>query len=380
MRIGIDLLWVRPGKNGGTESYIRNLLDGFAQYGNSENEYYLYLSRDNAQSFEKYFSNTIFVKKVMPVESAGQAKRVLWENLHLSSQGRKDQLNLWFMPVYSRPFFMGGKIPCITVIHDLQGLHYPEYFSKGRNLFFRFSWWIDCHTSAKIVTISEFCKKDILEHYKIVPEKVKVIYNPILMDEETTDFHILAAKYNIKSKQYFYTVSSLAKHKNLITLLKMIKLMKSDGQEPKLVITGVKVNAANEIMQYIKENDLEENVVYTGFISNEDRNALYDNCKVFLFPSVFEGFGMPPVEAMMRGVPVVTTKKTSLLEVTQGKAMYIDDPYSEQAWKTTLDSVPDTVKVNETFSEFSLKVIAAEYNDLFESIEKNSGLSRARMA
>lgn len=210
MRIGIDLLWVRPGKNGGTESYIRNLLDGFAQYGNSENEYYLYLSRDNEESFEKYFSNTIFVKKVMPVESAGQAKRVLWENLHLSSQGRKDRLNLWFMPVYSRPFFMGGDIPCITVIHDLQGLHYPEYFSKGRNLFFRFSWWIDCHTSAKVVTISEFCKKDILSHYKIPADKVKVIYNPIIMDEEITDFSILAEKYHIQSKQYFYTVSSLA--------------------------------------------------------------------------------------------------------------------------------------------------------------------------
>lgn len=364
MRIGIDLLWVRPGKNGGTESYIRNLLDGFAQYGNSENEYYLYLSRDNAQSFEKYFSNTIFVKKVMPVESAGQAKRVLWENLHLSSQGRKDQLNLWFMPVYSRPFFMGGKIPCITVIHDLQGLHYPEYFSKGRNLFFRFSWWIDCHTSAKVVTISEFCKKDILSHYKIPADKVKVIYNPIIMDEEITDFSILAEKYHIQSKQYFYTVSSLAKHKNLITLLKMIKLMKDEGESPKLVITGVKVNAADEIMQYIADNDLEENIVYTGFISNEDRNALYDNCKVFLFPSVFEGFGMPPVEAMIRGIPVVTTKETSIYEVTQGKAIYVDMPKNASEWLHTIRNISGIKK--SFVNQYDICSIADKYFELFK--------------
>lgn len=364
MRIGIDLLWVRPGKNGGTESYIRNLLDGFVQYGNSENEYCLYLSRDNEQSFEKYFSNTSFVKKVMPVESSGQAKRVLWENLHLSSQGRKDQLNLWFMPVYSRPFFMGRKIPCITVIHDLQGLHYPEYFSKGRNLFFRFSWWIDCHTSAKVVTISEFCKKDILSHYKIPADKVKVIYNPIIMDEETTDFSILAEKYHIQSKQYFYTVSSLAKHKNLITLLKMIKLMKDEGESPKLVITGVKVNAADEIMQYIADNDLKKNVIYTGFISNEDRNALYDNCKVFLFPSVFEGFGMPPVEAMLRNVPVVTTKATSIYEVTQGKASYIENWFDENEW---MQKTCGEVTANEKLEpQYNMSDIVNEYLQLFK--------------
>ena len=363
MRIGIDLLWVRPGKNGGTESYIRNLLDGFAQYGNLENEYYLYLSKDNAQSFEKYFSNTLFVKKIMPIESAGQAKRVLWENLYLSSYGRKDQLDLWFMPVYSRPFFIGGKIPCITVIHDLQALHYPEYFSKVRNLFFRFSWWIDCHTSSKIVTISEFCKKDILSYFKISPNKVNVIYNPIIMDNKTTDFVILAEKYQIKSKQYFYTVSSLAKHKNLITLLKMIKLMKDEGKSPKLVITGVKVNAADEIMQYIEDNNLKKNVVYTGFISNEDRNALYDNCKVFLFPSVFEGFGMPPVEAMIRGIPVVTTKETSIYEVTQGKAIYVDAAQDVHEWLSTVDSAIEAR--NSIVNKYDIKSITDNYLKLF---------------
>ena len=364
MRIGIDLLWVRPGKNGGTESYIRNLLDGFALYENQHNQYYLYLSEDNAESFEKYFSYSAFVKRVMPVKNTSQFKRVIWENLHLSAYGNRDQLDLWFMPVYSRPFFIGKKVPCITVIHDLQGLHYPEYFSKGRNLFFRLSWWIDCHTSAKVVTISEFCKKDILSHYKIPADKVKVIYNPIIMDEEITDFSILAEKYHIQSKQYFYTVSSLAKHKNLITLLKMIKLMKDEGESPKLVITGVKVNAADEIMQYIADNDLEENIVYTGFISNEDRNALYDNCKVFLFPSVFEGFGMPPVEAMIRGIPVVTTKETSIYEVTQGKAIYVGMPQNASEWLHTIRNISGMKK--SFVNQYDICSIADKYFELFK--------------
>ena len=364
MRIGINLLWVRSGKNGGTESYIRNLLDGLSVYGKGENEYYLYLTKDNAASFEKYFSKDQFIKKVMPIESAQQAKRVLWENLHLAAQGQKDQLNLWFMPVYSRPFFISKKIPCITVIHDLQALHYPEYFSKGRNLFFRLSWWIDCHTSAKVVTISEFCKNDILNHYRIPSERVKIIYNPIIMEDKVTDFDILAEKYKISKKEYYYTVSSLAKHKNLITLLKMIKLMKDEGKEPKLVITGVKVNAADEIMKYIEDNNLKENVVYTGFISNEDRNALYDNCKVFLFPSVFEGFGMPPIEAMIRGIPVVTTKETSIYEVTQGKAIYVNKAQDANEWMQKISGMFET---RESFvSNYDICLVTKEYLKLFE--------------
>ena len=77
--------------------------------------------------------------------------------------------------------------------------------------------------------------------------------------------------------------------------------MKDQGHSEILLITGVKVNAVNEVMDYIRENDLKDNIIYTGFISDEDRNALYDNCKTFLFPSVFEGFGMPPLEAMACG-------------------------------------------------------------------------------
>ena len=175
---------------------------------------------------------------------------------------------------------------------------------------------------------------------------------------------VLAEKYHIQSKQYFYTVSSLAKHKNLITLLKMIKLMKDEGESPKLVITGVKVNAADEIMQYIADNDLKKNVIYTGFISNEDRNALYDNCKVFLFPSVFEGFGMPPVEAMLRNVPVVTTKATSIYEVTQGKASYIENWFDENEW---MQKTCGEVTANEKLEpQYNMSDIVNEYLQLFK--------------
>lgn len=367
MKVGIDLLWVRPGKNGGTESYIRNILDGLSLYAEQNQKYYLYVSKDNYQTFEKYFTNPNFEKRLCDVNTASQRNRIIWENLHLSKMGVKDQLDVWFMPVYSRPFFMSKKVPVITAIHDIQGIHFPEYFSKARNMFFRLSWWWDCKTSDKIVTISKFCKEDILKHYHIPQSKIQVIYNPIITNKTNYNFSKLEERFAIKDKAYYYTVSSLAKHKNLITLLKAMKKLKESGETRKLLITGVKVNAGNEIERFVKENNLQDVVVFTGFISNEERDALYDHCKIFLFPSVFEGFGMPPIEAMRRGRPVITTRETSLYEVTQGKAIYVENPYDENEWKELLQP-EEPYDVVYSFEEYSLKLITSQYVSLFSRL------------
>lgn len=373
MRIGINVLWVRPGKNGGTESYIRNILDGLTWYAPRDDKFYLYVSKDNVASFDHYFNREPFEKRICNVNTCSQSRRVIWENTHLSKMGMKDHLDIWFMPVYSRPFFMSKKIPVVTVIHDLQAFHYPEYFSRGRNLFFRLSWWWDCRTSAKIVTISEFCKKDILSHYPMPEERIQVIYNPIITEPSEYDFRILSEKFGIRKKDYYYTVSSLAKHKNLITLLKAVKKLAEMGEGRKLLISGVKVNGENEILRYVEENHLEELVVFTGFISNEERDCLYDNCKVFLFPSVFEGFGMPPIEAMRRGAPVVTTREASIYEVTQGKAEYVENPFDEKEWAALISSVRTAKYEKYDFECYGIKNIMKQYIELFKKRKDGIG-------
>lgn len=369
MRVGIDLLWVRPGKNGGTESYIRNILDGLLQH-SRENEYYLYVSMDNASSFEKYFVSEKFIKRLCRVNTASQVKRVLWENLHLDGCGRKDNLDIWFIPVYSKPFFTGNKVPYITVIHDIQAVHYPEYFSIFRNLFFKISWQRACDTSDAIVTISEFCRKDIIQNLKVDSEKVRIIYNPIITRGGVLDFKSLQRKYEIEDKGFYYTVSALAKHKNIMSLLKMMKKLKEEGSNKKLLVTGVKVNAENEVVKYIEDNGLNKMVLLTGYITDEERDCLYDHCEVFLFPSVFEGFGMPPIEALQRGTPVVTTKETSIYEVTQGKAAYVENPFDEAEWRLVIEKTISKEREKKYFSAYELEIIVRKYEQLFRSIKK----------
>ena len=209
-------------------------------------------------------------------------------------------------------------------------------------------------------------KQDIEQKYH--RKDIDVIYVPILVKEnEVVDFKILQDRYCIEKKYFFYTVSQMIPHKNLGTLIGIMDRLvhsegKYDGLPTKLVISGVNGNYAEELKKQIKIKNLENNIVLTGFISNEERNSLYQNCHTFLFPSVFEGFGMPPIEAMLFKTRVITTKCASIPEVTQGKAVYVDNPYHVDEWikkiqeaslQETLDfTIYDPERISKQYLQF----------------------------
>lgn len=375
MKIGIDLLWVKVGKVGGTESYIRNLLDGFYNFANeSKFSFVLFLAKDNHYSFDKYVNKSNFRRVILPVKSEKVYLRIIKENLLLDKYAEKEEVDLMFIPVYSKPLFKSKKIPYIIAIHDLQALHYPEYFSRHKYLWLKFAWKRCAKTSDKIVAISNFVKKDIAEKLDIPLEKISVIYNPITGLEKIAEFEAIKDKYDITKKGYYYTVSSLFPHKNLKTLLYIIKKLKDENSDlpKKLLITGVGGKSKNEIVNLISKLDIEKEVKLTGFISNEERNSLYKNAKIFLFPSIFEGFGMPPIEAMILGTPVITTKLSSIYEVTQGKASYVEDPYNVDEWVELIKYVSDNNNhKTETFKEYELKNITNQYLNLFREMVNN---------
>lgn len=367
MKIAIDLLWVKPKKSGGIESYIRNLLNGFLDL-NYNNEYILILSKDNERSFDKYFNDIRFKKIVCNIDSNDVVKRIVWQNIKLNKLLLTNNISLCFEPIYSKPFFTSKKIKFITTIHDLQVLHYPEYFSKLKYYWMKYSWNRSIKTSEKIVAISNFVKEDIMNNYS-VSNNIEVIYNPIVIDTDICEFKDLQIKYDIDYQSYYYTVAQLLPHKNLETLIKVMKKIKCDKIDlpQKLLITGINGKSKDTLTKMISEYDLEENVILTGFVDDKERNALYKNCKSFLFSSVFEGFGMPPVEAMLMNVPVISTNKTSICEVTQNKASYVIDPYNIDEWINKMiknEMNADGFK----FDEYNYKIIAKKYLRLFNSV------------
>jgi glycosyltransferase involved in cell wall biosynthesis len=189
-------------------------------------------------------------------------------------------------------------------------------------------------------------RQDIIEKYHVAPEKITTIYNPITVDrDETVDFDILAGKYNIRKNEYYYTVSQLIPHKNLNTLIEVMARIK-ENRLPlpgKLLISGVNGESRKKLERQIADRGLGQEVTLTGFVEDAERNTLYRDSRAFLFPSVFEGFGMPPVEAMLFGTVVITTDKTCIPEVTQGKANYVRDPYDAQEWIRVMETAENHI-------------------------------------
>lgn len=342
--IAVDLLWLRPRKVGGTEFYIRNLLDGFLRL---KEPFHLFLmvSEDNRETFLHYAQDERIDLLETKVRSANIAGRILWQFFCQNRFLRKHGIRKCFTPVYCRTLFNGG-VTYVNVIHDLQAAHYPEYHPFHEIAYSKLCWWLDVHRSAHLIAISNWVKEDIIKRYRLRPGRITAIYNPITVDrEQTVSFETLSMKYRIEKKEYYYTVSQMIPHKNLETLLTVMEEIKKGGTHlpRKLLISGVNGAGREALWQKILDRGLANEVVLTGFVENEERNTLYQNCRAFLFPSVFEGFGMPPVEAMLFGAVVIATDRTCVPEVTQGKANYVTDPYDAKEWIRVMQNPVDRI-------------------------------------
>lgn len=341
LSFAINLLWLRPGGVGGTESFVRSLLEGMMSIPPESDEGRfsagLAVARNTAESFRTYAErDERFRLVVMPVNNEGIGKRILWQNLHLNRALRDAGYRFCFSPVYDRPLLNGG-LRYVSVIHDLQAKHYPEYHPYHEVVYSKMIWRTVMRRSAAVAAISEFVKNDLEETYPgMRKDGIRVIHNAVLMDpSETVPFSGLGEKYRIREGEFYFTISQLIPHKNIETLLRVFARLKDSpvpGVPCRLLVAGISGGASGSIRKMISDLGLEEIVTLTGYISNAERNRLYMSARAFLFPSVFEGFGIPPVEAMMAGSPVITTRLSCIPEITQDKAQYVDDPYDPEQW------------------------------------------------
>lgn len=342
--IAVDLLWLRPRQVGGTEFYIRNLLDGFLRLAEPFH-LSLMVSRDNKDTFQHYAKDDRIDLLETDVLSANITGRILWQFFCQNRFLKRHGIRKCFTPVYYRTLVNGG-ITYVNVIHDLQAAHYPKYHPFHEIAYYKLCWWLDTHFSAHLIAISDWVKDDIKARYHVSADRITTIYNPITVDRaETIPFAQLTEKYGIREKEYYYTISQMIPHKNLRTLLSVMEKIKREQIDlpRRLLISGVNGEGRKALEKEILEKELTDTVTLTGFVENEERNALYQNCSAFLFPSVFEGFGMPPVEAMLFGAVVITTNQASIPEVTQGKANYVRDPYDAEEWIRVMLSPKDRI-------------------------------------
>lgn len=326
MKIVIDGRMYGPKGSKGLGRYIQQIVEGL-KIQDQKNEYVVLLTKDN---WEEMAETANFKKALAP-----------WRWYTLAEQVRLPRLlrelkpDLVHFPHFNVPIFYRGRF--VLTIHDLLLRYHPsrrastlgpiKYWFK--NLGYRLVVRSAVKRAERIIAVSEFTKKEILKFYRLNPEKVKVVYEGLTklgQNNEKNDDKEALLRYNI-TKPFILYVGNAYPHKNLEFLLWSFKVLaeKWPGQ---LVLAGKKDYFYNRLENYSRELNLGDRCLFLGYIPDEDLAALYRSAEVYIFPSLYEGFGLPPLEAMSWGLPVLNSDIPCLREVC-GEASEYFDPAAE---------------------------------------------------
>lgn len=262
---------------------------------------------------------------------------------------------------YVIPFGVKGKK--VVTVHDLAFREYPETVRGRTMLMLKRNLQKSLKRADAIVTDSEFTKSEVLKYYDVPAERVHVVPCGVDMSQYHSNYsreqiEYAKKKYSIKGN-YFLYLGTLEPRKNLKGLLlsykKFIENRKEAGKEiPMLVLAGGKGWMYDEIFQTANEASLKEHVIFTGYIDEEDKAPLMSGATVFCFPSFYEGFGMPPLEAMACGTPVLTSNNSSLAEVTGDAAVHVD-PYDLNQMAKMLAELCDNVELRQQLQTLGVR-------------------------
>jgi len=324
MRIGINALYLIPGKTGGMSAYLKNLLK-YLQEIDTTNEYFIYTSIEGAGTFNLSAGNFHEIRCSLPARL--RALHYFWELFILPFQVWKDKIDLLHSPANIAPIYLSCK--SIITIHDvgiyLSSVNLPRVFTFTYKKLLP----LMVRRASRIITVSEHSKKTISSVLGLSVPEIVVI--PLAAEAGEVHEEIkkdIKTKYNIK-EEYIFTLIAAIPHKNMDGLIHAYKILTERRQEvPQLVIAGIRGPAIQKVKKQIEEWGLEKNIIFLGFVPDSHLPSLYSSAKLFVFPSKFEGFGLPILEAMGYGVPVVSSNTTSLPEVIGDAGLMFnpDDP------------------------------------------------------
>lgn len=307
----------------GLGNYARTLIKSLNTY-HPENQYTLFTPRTSQTDFHKIVSNQSTITIQEPESFIDKKLRARWRSYGITPMLNEKQVNVYHGLSNELPFniqqFKGKKI---VTIHDLIFLRYPQLYPfidrKIYNKKFRHA----CDAADVIIAISKETKNDIEKHYFIPESKIKVVYQSCdelyyrELSAHTTEK--VQKKYALPSEYLLY-VGTIEERKNLLTLVKAL----NEINDIPLVVVGNKKNYFNKVMEYITANQLEQRVHFIENAGHDELPAIYSNAKIFIFPSFFEGFGIPIIEALTSKVPVITTAGGCFPEAGGPDTIYID--------------------------------------------------------
>lgn len=374
MKIGFDGKRLFHNKTG-LGNYSRDLLRIISKH-YPTNQFFIYnpkpkkidrLPIDNHILFEK-LPQTAFYKKYY----------ALWRLFGLKNDIERDKIDIYHGLSGEIPLFLNTKITqTVVTIHDLIFMRYPELYSFiDRNIYY-WKFKYAAKNAAVVIAISEQTKADIVHYLKINPDKIQVIYQgcaPVFKENITQECIVETKSKYALPDEYLLNVGTIEERKNIFSVVKAIL-----GTTITLVIIGKKANYCTAIMKYIAKNNMYKQVIFLENVALLELAAIYRGAKLFVYPSVFEGFGIPIIEALFSGIPVITNKDGCFREAAGENSVYIESNNIVDIKKNIVALWDDLEKQNQMKIEglkfvqkFNDEVIAANIIELYSSLLRPS--------
>lgn len=348
MHIAIDAHSVGTGL-AGNETYITNLIEALAAL-DTQNRYTLYVTKRAALERFNHRWPHVSVRRTLPHTPFVRIP------LTFPFELRRRPVDLLHVQFTAPPF---APCPVVSTIHDLAFEHLPETFNRRSWMQLRLTVRRTARTAAHIITPSEFSRRDLIETYNVAPERITVTleaaaphFRPAPADAITA----VKRRYGI-SGDYVLAVGSIQPRKNLVRLVRAysdLRRSRSQANLPQLVLVGKRAWLYGETLRAVEHSGVAANVIFTGYVPEQDLPALYTGALCFVYPSYFEGFGLPPLEAMSCGTPVIAGDRTSLPEVV-GDAGILVDPFDTDAIGAGLARLIDDETLRATLSQRGLE-------------------------
>jgi len=374
LHIAIDAHSVGAGL-GGNETYATNLIEALADI-DSVNRYTLYVTKKEAvERFANRWPN-VHLRLTLPHTPLVRIP------LTLTVELRRRPVDILHVQYTSPPF---TPCPVVNTIHDLSFEHLPETFKRRSWRQMRLTIRRSAQSAAHILTDCDFARDDILKTYGIAPERVTAVplaaavrFSPV-RDERELDR--VRNKYGINGK-YILTVGSIQPRKNIPRLIRAYSMLCRERNLeplPKLVVVGKRGWLYEDTLATAESSTVRDRIILTGYVDDKDLPALYSAASCFVYPSYFEGFGIPPLEAMRCGTPTITGDRTCFPEII-GDAGLMVDPFDEQAIKLGIVRVLTEQTLRDELIEKGLKransydwlKTARQTLDVYESVHADN--------
>jgi glycosyltransferase involved in cell wall biosynthesis len=336
----------------------------------SKNDFFIYLPSSPTQDMPTEHENWKY--------EVFRAKK-LWTLIGLGKKLFKnnEKLDVFYSPTHYLP--LNFRVPSVISILDVSYMHFPKLFKKKDLMMLKYWGKYSIKKSKKIITISESSKSDIINLYKVPAHKVEVVYPGIKHESRITnhelDMEDLKEKFGIKN-EYILFVGTLQPRKNIKRLIEAYSKLNTEAT---LVIVGKKGWQFEEIISSPEKYGVKPKVKFIENALDEDLSALYKHAEFFILPSLYEGFGLPVLEAMSYGCPVITSDVSSLPEAGGDAALYVDPESTEDITKKMQELLDDKElreklikKGHEQVKKFSWEKSAKETMKVIESVVKSS--------